>query len=87
MLLLSQSLIQVADALHKFTLSYPISVITLQGGQVLIAKSGTVKSIPLERTGYSPLMFWGGEIAAKIAALNLYNPSNFINVSVSAIWK
>lgn len=87
MLLLSQSLIQVADALHKFTLSYPISVITLQGGQVLIAKSGTVKSIPLERTGYSPLMFWGGEIAAKIAALNLYNPSNFINASVSAIWK
>lgn len=85
MLLLSQSLVQVADVLHKFTLSYPVSIITLHGEQVLVTKNGTVKAISLEKTGYSPIMFWQGELAAKIMALNLYNPERFIDATVSAI--
>ena len=46
-LLLSQSLIQVADALHKFTLSYPTSIITLHNGQIIIAKNGKASIISL----------------------------------------
>ncbi len=85
MLLLSQSLIQVADALHKFTLSYPTKIITLHSGQILIAMNGKVKAIPLEKSGYTPLTFWNGELAAKILALNLYNPNNFINATLTGI--
>lgn len=86
MLLLSQSLIQVADALHKFTLSYPLTIITLHAGQILVAKDGEVVAVPLEKSGYSPIMIWGGELAAKIAVLNLYNPNNFLKASVAAIF-
>ncbi|MDO4612218.1 MAG: hypothetical protein Q4B29_02035 [Candidatus Saccharibacteria bacterium] len=86
MLLLSQSLVQVADALHKFTLSYPATIITLHAGQILVAKDGEVVAVPLEKSGYSPIMIWGGEMAAKIAILNLYNPNNFLKASVAAIF-
>ena len=85
-LLLSQSLIQVSEVLHKFTLSYPVAIITLHNEQILIAKNGEVKAIPLAKSDYSVLMFWQGELAAKIAAINLYNPNNFIAASISAIF-
>lgn len=85
-LLLSQSLFQVADALHKFTLSYPTKIITLHNEQILIAESGEVKAVPLDKSGYSPLTFWNGELAAKIVAINLFNPNNFINATLSAIF-
>ncbi len=86
MLLLSQSLIQVADTLHKFTLSYPISIITLHNGQILIAKNGNVRAVALEITGYSPVGFWQGELASKIMVLNLFNPDNFMKASIFALF-
>ena len=85
MLLLSQSLVQVVEVLHKFTLSYPVSIVTLHNGQLLVAKDGTVKAMPLEKSGYSPIILWNGELAAKIVALNLYNPNNFIGATIAAI--
>lgn len=86
MLLLSQSLVQISDALHKFTLSYPITFITLHAGQVLVAQNGEVVAVSLEETGFSPLTIWSGELAAKIAILNLYNPNIFLKASVAAIF-
>ena len=86
MLLLSQSLVQVVDILHKFTLSYPISIITLHNEQILIVKNGNVKGVPIIKSGYSPFMLFQGELAAKIVALNLYNPNNFLNATISAIF-
>ena len=87
MLLMSQSLVQVAEVLHKFTLSYPTSIITLHSGQILIAKNGLVKAVPLEQSGFAPIMLWQGEFAAKVAAMNLYNPDDFIGASVGAIFQ
>lgn len=86
MLLLSQSLVQVADALHKFTLSYPCKIITLHNEQILIAQNGEVKAVPLAKSGYTPLNFWNGELAAKIVALNLFNPNNFMAATLTAIF-
>lgn len=86
MLLLSQPLLQVAEALHKFTLSYPVKLITLHNNQILVAEHGDVNIIPLENTTYSPLNLWLGDLAAKIAITNLYNPNNFLNSTTAAIF-
>jgi len=86
MLLLSQSLIQVVEILHKFTLSYPVSLVTLHNGQVLVAANGSVVAVPLEKTSYSALSIWNGELAAKIMAMNLYNPNNFISSCVASLF-
>lgn len=86
MLLLSQSLIQVVEVLHKFTLSYPVGIITLHNGQILIAKDGVVKSVSLEVSKCLPISLWSGELATKIVAMNLFNPNNFVQATVAAIY-
>ena len=86
MLLMNQSLVQVADILHKFTLTYGVSLITFHNGQILIAKNGNVCAIPLEKTSYSVITIWNGILAGKILAFNLYNPDNFIKATISAIF-
>ena len=86
MITLSQSLMQIAETLHKFTLSYPTSIVTFNNGQVLIANAGRVVAVPLEKTNYSALTLWNGELAAKIVALNLYNPNNFISSCLAALF-
>ncbi|MDO5480684.1 MAG: hypothetical protein Q4F58_03395 [Candidatus Saccharibacteria bacterium] len=83
----SQSLVQVAEAFHKFTLSYPVQVVAFHDGQMLIAKNGKVAVVPLVQTAYSPLTIWSGELACKILALNLYNPDKFIEATVAAMFK
>ena len=86
MLLQGSSLIQTAEVLHKFTLSYPVSIITFHNEQIIVATNGNVVAVPLEKTGYSALALWNGELAAKITALNLYNPNNFISSCVAALF-
>lgn len=85
MLLASSPLNSVAEVLHKFTLSYPTALVTLHSGQILVTKGGRVAGAGLDKTGFSPIGFWSGELAAKITALNLYNPNNFVNTTISAI--
>lgn len=85
MILMSSSLVQVADVLHKFTLSYPVGIVTLHNGQVLVAENGTVKAVGLAQTGHSALSFWNGEVAGEIVGMNLYNPSRFVEASMGAI--
>ncbi len=85
MLTLSQSLMQVVEILHKFTLSYPVKIVTLHNGQILVADGGVVKAVPIEKTEFSPMTLWSGELAAKIGALNLYNPGNFVGATLTAI--
>lgn len=87
MLLLSQSLVQVAEVLHKFTLSYPVNIVTLHNGQVLVAGSGVVKAMPLEKSGCSPVSIWNGELAAKIVAMNLYNPNRFVEATICVLFE
>lgn len=76
MLMASQSLLQVAEVLHKFTLSYPVVVVTLVSGQIVVATGGKVQAVALVQTKYSPISLWSGELAVRIAALNLFNPRN-----------
>ena len=85
-LTMSQSLIQVAEAMHKFTLSYPAKIITLHNEQILVAENGNVAVVPLNKTAYTPITVWGGELAAKVATINLYNPNNFLKATTAAIF-
>lgn len=85
-ILMSQPLTQIAETLHKFTLSYSSCIITFVGGQIIIAKNGLVRAVPIEGTSYSPITLWSGELAAKIAVMNLFNPGRPIEASIAAIF-
>ncbi len=84
-LLLSMPLMPVVEVLHKFTLSYPATILTFHQGQIIVAHEGIVKTIPIEETNYTPLSLWMGTLAMKIAAMNLYNPGQLLDSTFAAI--
>lgn len=84
-LLLSMPILPVVEALHKFTISYPVTILTFHGGQILVANSGEVISTPLEKTLYSPIGLWSGDLATKIVAFNLFNPNKKLEATAAAI--
>lgn len=83
-LLLSQSLIQITETLHKFTLSYPVSLVTFHSDQLLIARGGEINVVPLGQTHFTPISLWGGELAAKIVAMNLFTPGKILEATTLA---
>ena len=87
MLLLSQPLLPVIETLHKFSLSYPATILTLHQDQIIVASSGKITSTPLEKTSYSPITLWSGTLAANVTAYNLWNPNRPLEATTAAILK
>ena len=85
MLLLTAPLMSVVEALHKFTLSYPVTLLTLHEGQILTAAGGEVISTPLGDTNYSPLGLWNGELATRVAAYQIFCPGQELAATTAAI--
>ena len=85
MIMLSQPLVPALETLHKFTLSYPVTLCTFHQGQIITAHQGQVITTPLELTTYSPLTLWSGQLAANLLALNLYNPSHPLEATTAAL--
>ncbi len=84
-LLLSMPLIPVVEALHKFTLSYHCTILTLHAEQIIVAHHGKVISVPLQDTSYSPISIWNGELASKIAANNLFSKGQPLEATIFSI--
>lgn len=85
MILLSQPLIPIIETLHKFSLTYPATIITFHEGSIIIATQGKVTSTHLVDTSYSPITLWSGQLAANIFAMNFYNPDHPLEASTAAI--
>lgn len=85
MIMLSQPLVPVVETLHKFTLSYPATILTFHQNQIIVANSGDITTTPIENTTYTPISLWSGQLAGKIAALNLYNPNQPLKATTAAI--
>ena len=85
MLLLTAPLMSVVEALHKFTLSYPVTLLTMHEGQILTAAGGEVVSTPLGDTNYSPLGLWNGELATRVVAYQIFCPEQELAATTAAI--
>jgi len=67
----SMQLTNLAEALHKFTITYPVTIAVLHQETLLIANSGQIISTPYE----NPMKIWRGETASKAATYGLWSPS------------
>ncbi len=74
-LLLSEPLLPVIETLHKFTLSYPVHLLTFHQDKVIAASDGKIMTSPLVSTDYSPISLWSGQLAVNIAIYYLFNQS------------
>ena len=86
MLLLSSPLVPVLEALHKFTLTYPVSLLTFHDQKIITAKNGKIISTDLAKTEYSPISLWDGRLAGKAAAFSLYNKNNHLESLNAALF-
>ena len=63
-------LTNLVEALHKFTISYPVSIAVLHREQLIVASAGAVVTTPWD----SPMNIWRGNTAARAAVYWLWNP-------------
>lgn len=85
MLLLSMPILPAVEVLHKFTLSYPWTIVTLHQGMVLVADNGEVIGTSLGLTGATPLSIWDGKMATRILGMNLYNPGKRLEATSAGV--
>ena len=75
----SMQLNSLVEALHKFTITYPVGIAVLHKDYLLVASEGRVVSTEWQ----NPMAIWRGQVAAKAACYWLWNPARLVD-SVSA---
>lgn len=65
----SMQLQQLVEALHKFTITYPVTIATFHQNQLVVAHDGEVTTTPWE----NPMAIWRGSVAAQASAYWLWN--------------
>lgn len=77
----SMQLTNLVEALHKFTISYPVSIAVLHRDTFIVAHDGNVTTTPWE----NPMLIWRGNVAAKAATYWLWSPSKPLEATTTAI--
>lgn len=80
-ILFSMSLLAFIEALHKFTITYPVTVVVLHQNQLVIARSGKVSTTPWSE----PLLIWRGSVATKLAVYLMQHPGKPFEAMTSSL--
>jgi NAD(P)H-hydrate repair Nnr-like enzyme with NAD(P)H-hydrate dehydratase domain len=74
MLTFSMHLGQLVEVLHKFTITYPVGVMTLHRDTLISARGGEV----ITQEWDNAMALWRGQTAARAASYWLWTPSNML---------
>lgn len=66
----SMQLLQLVEAVHKFTITYPITIAVLHRDTLIVAHDGEITTTTWE----NPMAIWRGVTAARAATYWLWNP-------------
>ena len=67
----SMQLLQLVETLHKFTITYPVTIVTFHQNQLILAHNGQVITQEFDQ----PMAIWRGITATKAATYLLWNPT------------
>ncbi|MFZ1258667.1 MAG: hypothetical protein WAQ25_04320 [Candidatus Saccharimonas sp.] len=67
----SMQLLQLVEAVHKFTISYPLTIVVLHHDTLVVANAGNVTTT----TWHTPMAIWRGHTAARAATYLLWTPA------------
>lgn len=77
---------QLVETLHKFTLSYPVSVTTLHNDLLITAQNGEVVTQAISETTWTPISLWGGTLLTQAVVARMWNPETpFYQIMASKI--
>lgn len=77
----SMHLTQLIEALHKFTITYPVTIVTLHRDTLIIANGGSV----VTQAWDNPMMIWRGAMATRAATYWLWTPTKPLEAVSSSI--
>lgn len=70
MLGFSMQLLMLVETLHKFTITYPCTIVTFHQGQLIVAHDGRVVTSEFDQ----PMLIWRGTSATRAACYQLWTP-------------
>lgn len=76
----SMQLMQLVDTLHKFTITYPATLVTFHQNHLVIAHEGEVVTQEFD----DPMMIWRGTTATRAACYLLWEPSKPLQAIVAS---
>lgn len=77
----SMQLSNLVEAVHKFTITYPVTLMVLHKDTLVVAHEGQVLTTPWE----NPMMIWRGSVAARAACYWMWNPSKTIESLATSV--
>ena len=77
----SMQLTNLVEAVHKFTITYPVTLVVLHQDTLVIAHEGNVITQPWD----NPMLIWRGTVATKAASYWLWNPGKPLEAIASSI--
>lgn len=77
----SMQLTNLVEAVHKFTITYPITIAVLHKDHLVIAHEGQVVTHPWE----NPMAIWRGSVAARATAYWLWNPGKPLEAVATSV--
>ena len=84
MLTFSMQLLQLVEAVHKFTITYPVTLVVLHRETLITAHNGQVVTTKWD----NPMAIWRGQTAARAASYLLWTPGQPLEaISASLVVK
>jgi len=77
----SMQITNLVETLHKFTISYPVSLAVFHKDIFLIASGGQVTTTPWD----NPMAIWRGKVPTIMASYWLWNPSKVLESTTASL--
>ena len=77
----SMQLTNLVEALHKFTITYPVTIGVLHNEKFIVASDGRVTTTDWA----NPMAIWKGETATQIACYLIWSPSKPLEAATTAL--
>lgn len=77
----SMQLTNLVEALHKFTVTYPVGLMVLHRDYLIIAEQGNVTTTAWE----NPMAIWRGQVATKAASYWLWNQTHLLMAATASV--
>lgn len=77
----SMQLTSLVEAVHKFTVSYPISIAVLHQDTMVVATEGNVTSTPWS----DPMQIWRGVTATRASVYSMWNPTQTLQAVTTSL--
>lgn len=81
MLTFSMQLAQFVEALHKFTVTYPVTICTFHADHFVLARGGEV----ITQDWPEPMAIWRGTVPSRIASYIVWSPETPLAAAAAAI--